>query len=129
MIASGKVTEGLAEWLCSTSYDDLPLEARGKALDVVFDSVGGMVACSVLPEVRSIVEFIKELGGEAHSTIIGQRGRVPVVNAAMANGAMAHGSEVDPGSLNIRRRPCGCWTRAVRAQRRAMGRGQREGHP
>ena len=45
MIASGKVTEGLAEWLCSTSYDDLPLEARGKALDVVFDSVGGMVAC------------------------------------------------------------------------------------
>jgi 2-methylcitrate dehydratase PrpD len=99
MIASGKVTESLAEWLCSTSYDDLPLEARGKALDVVFDSVGGMVACSVLPEVRSIVEFIKELGGEAQSTIIGQRGRVPVVSAAMANGAMAHGSEVDPVHL------------------------------
>ncbi len=99
MIASGKVTEGLAEWLCSTSYDDLPLEARGKALDVVFDSVGGMMACSVLPEVRSIVEFIKELGGEAHSTIIGQTGRVPVVSAAMANGAMAHGAEVDPVHL------------------------------
>src|SRR5437762_11320025 len=99
MIASGKVTEGLAEWLCSTSYDDLPLEARGKALDVVFDAGGGMAACSVLPEVRSIVEFIKELGGEAHSTIIGQTGRVPVVSAAMANGAMAHGAEVDPVHL------------------------------
>src|SRR5712692_6425112 len=99
MIASGKVTEGLAEWLCSTSYDDLPLEARSKALDVVFDSVGCMVACSVLPEVRNIVEFIKELGGEAHCTIIGQGGRVPVVSAAMANGAMAHGAEADPVHL------------------------------
>src|SRR5215831_6034960 len=99
MTASGKVTEGLADWLCSTGYDDLPLEVRGKALDVVFDSVGCMAACSVLPEVRRIVEFIKELGGEAHCTIIGQRGRVPVVSAAMANGAMAHGDEVDPVHL------------------------------
>jgi len=99
MTASGKVTEGLADWLCSTGYDDLPLEIRGKALDVVFDSVGCMAACSVLPEVRNIVEFIKELGGEAHCTIIGQKGRVPVVSAAMANGAMAHGDEVDPVHL------------------------------
>jgi len=99
MTASGKVTEDLADWLCSTRYDDLPLEVRGKALDVVFDSVGCMVACSVLPEVRHIVEFIKELGGEGHSTIIGQRGRVPVVSAAMANGAMAHGAEADPVHL------------------------------
>jgi len=58
-----------------------------------------MVACSVLPEVRNIVEFIKELGGEAHCTIIGQGGRVPVVSAAMANGAMAHGAEADPVHL------------------------------
>src|SRR5215471_1426811 len=99
MTASGKVTEGLAHWLCYTGYDDLPLEIRGKALDVVFDSVGCMAACSVLPEVRNIVEFIKELGGEAHCTIIGQKGRVPVVSAAMANGAMAHGDEVDPVHL------------------------------
>src|SRR5262247_4129353 len=96
MTASGKVTEGLADWLCSTGYDDLPLEVRGKALDVIFDSVGCMAACAVLPEVRRIVEFIKDLGGEAHCTIIGQRRRVPVVSAAMAHGAMAHGDEVDP---------------------------------
>src|SRR5215470_5417888 len=99
MTASGKVTEGLADWLCSTGYDDLPLEVRGKALDVVFDSVGCMAACAVLPEVRNIVEFIKDLGGEAHCTIIGQRRRVSVVSAAMAHGAMAHGDEVDPVHL------------------------------
>src|SRR5262247_2205305 len=99
MTASGKVTEGLADWLCSTRYDDLPLEVRGKALDVVFDSVGCMAACSVLPEVRRIVEFIKDLGGEGHCTIIRQRRRVPVVSAAMAHGAMAHGDEVDPVHL------------------------------
>ncbi len=93
------MTEELTEWLCSTRYDQLPSQVRSKTLDVVFDSVGCMVACSALPEVMTIVEFLEELDGQAQCTIIGRKGRTAVVSAAMANGGMAHGDEVDPVHL------------------------------
>lgn len=99
MTTNGNVTECLTEWLCSMRYDHLPAQIRSKALDVVFDSVGCMAACSALPEVRSIVEFLQQLGGKPECIIIGAKGRSSVVSAAMANGAMAHGDEVDPVHL------------------------------
>ncbi|MBI2986819.1 MAG: MmgE/PrpD family protein [Deltaproteobacteria bacterium] len=94
------VTEELSEWLCSVRYGDLPSQVRSKALDVVFDSVGGMIACSALPEVRCIVEFLLDAGGKPECTILGHKERTSAVNAAMANGAMAHASEVDPVHLS-----------------------------
>ena len=96
MAAKATVTEELCDRLGGISYDELPAEAKSKTLDVIFDSVGCMVACSTLPEVRAIVELIEQLGGQADCTIIGRRLRASVVSAAMAHGAMAHGDEVDP---------------------------------
>ncbi len=100
MKLQGGVTEELCGWLCSVKIDDLPSSVRRKALDVLLDSVGGMVACATLPEVTSIVAFSIETGGKPECTIIGQKERTSVVNAAMANGAMAHGDEVDPVHLS-----------------------------
>ncbi len=99
VITKKSVTEDLAEWLCSVRYDELPAQVRGKALDVVFDSVGCMAACSALPEVRTIVGLLEQLGGQPQCTIIGNKARSTVISAAMANGAMAHGDEVDPVHL------------------------------
>lgn len=90
------VTERLAQWLCSETYDRLPAAVRAKTGDVIFDAVGGMAACSILPEVKAIVELIEQQGGRPECTIIGHRATTSVVNAAMANGGMAHGDEVDP---------------------------------
>ena len=94
------VTETLTEWLHSTGFDDFPPDVRRKSADVIFDSIGGMIACSTLPEVKIIVEFALESGGKPECTVIGQKGRTSAVNAAMANGAMAHGDEVDPVHLS-----------------------------
>jgi len=99
MTSNETVTEKLAEWLSSVRYDELPAIIRSKALDVVFDSVGCMVACSVLPEVRAIVELLQQLGGSPECTIVGYKERTSVVSAAMANGGMAHGDEIDPVHL------------------------------
>ena len=93
------VTEKVAGWMHSTSYEDLPVQVKEKAVDVIYDSVGCMLACSTLPEVRTIVEFIKDQGGNPDCSIIGSRATTSVVNAAMAHGAMAHGDEVDPVHL------------------------------
>ncbi|HWP58152.1 MAG TPA: MmgE/PrpD family protein [Candidatus Acidoferrales bacterium] len=94
------VTEKIAEWLCSVGYEQLPAEVRHKTADVILDSVGCMVACSGLPEVRAIVEFVQELSDRPECTIVGHQGRSSVVGAAMANGGMAHGDEVDPVHLS-----------------------------
>ena len=93
------VTETLAQWLCAQRWEDLPQNVQQKALDVVFDSVGAMIACSRLPEVESIVRFLRRMGGAAECTMIGHAGLTSVVNAAMANGGMAHGNESDPVHL------------------------------
>jgi 2-methylcitrate dehydratase PrpD len=93
------VTEGLAQWLTGQRWDGFPEAVRHKAVDVVFDAVGAMIACSQLPEVLAIVEFLRRLGGNPHCTMIGHPGLTSVVNAAMANGGMAHGDEADPVHL------------------------------
>lgn len=92
------ITQGLAEWLCAHRYDAIPPRAREKTVDVIFDSVGCMTACSTLPEIKAIVEFATQMGG-GESTIIGHGTTVSAVSAALANGAMAHGDEVDPVHL------------------------------
>ena len=93
------ITASLAEWLCAQRWDALPQCVRAKAVDVALDSIGAMIACSQLPEVVAIVEFLRRIGGEPACTMIGHPGRTSVVHAAMANGAMAHGDEVDPVHL------------------------------
>ena len=93
------ITEALAEWLCDQRWTALPQDVRGKAVDVVFDSVGAMIACSQLPEVVTVVNFLRQMGGDARCTMIGYKGLTSVVNAAMANGGMAHGNESDPVHL------------------------------
>ena len=93
------ITETLANWLCNQRWQDLPPNVQQKAVDVVFDSVGAMIACSKLPEVESIVKFLKRMGGTPECTMIGHAGLTSAVNAAMANGGMAHGNESDPVHL------------------------------
>lgn len=90
------LTEELSNWLCARHWRDMPAPVQKKTLDVVYDSVGAMVGCSTLPEVKSIVRFIGRMGGKAECTVIGERALTSVVNAAFANGGMAHGDESDP---------------------------------
>ncbi|HXF65297.1 MAG TPA: MmgE/PrpD family protein [Burkholderiales bacterium] len=99
MTRSMPVTETLAEWLVTQRRGAIPQAASRKAADVVYDSVGAMIACSRLPEVAAIVRFVRRMGGCAECTIIGEGTPSSLVHAAMANGAMAHGDEVDPVHL------------------------------
>lgn len=93
------VTEALADWLCGQRWEAIPEPARLKAIDVVYDSVGAMIACSQLPEVQALIRFLRRMGGAAECTMIGHAGLTSLVNAAMANGGMAHGDEADPVHL------------------------------
>lgn len=93
------VTSTFAEWVCAARYDEFPHEVSAKAADVAFDSVGAMIACSRLPEVEAIVQFVECMGGKGECAVLGHRLNTSVVHAALANGGMAHGDEVDPVHL------------------------------
>ncbi len=95
MTGNTTVTESFAEWLCNETYDRLPVTVRAKTVDVIYDSVGCMAACSILPEVKAIVKVIEQQGSKPECTIVGYPVQASVINAAMANGGMAHGDEVD----------------------------------
>ena len=99
-MSNSTVTEELSDWLGSVRYDQLPSVVHEKTLDVVFDSVGCMVACSGLPEVRAIVQLVEEMSERRDCAIVGSDIRSSVIAAAMANGGMAHGDEVDPVHLS-----------------------------
>jgi 2-methylcitrate dehydratase PrpD len=99
-MSDNTVTAELAEWLCSVRYEQFPAALRSKSLDVVFDSLGCMIACSGLPEVAAIVQLNQEMSDRTECAIVGHNVRTSVIGAAMANGAMAHGDEVDPVHLS-----------------------------
>src|SRR2546429_4007337 len=83
-MSKAAVTETLAQWMRDTRYDDLPSAVKEKTVDVIYDSVGCMVACSKLSEIKTVVDFVEAQGGEPECSIIGSAKRVPAVNAAMA---------------------------------------------
>ena len=97
--ANTGMTEQLAQWISKQTFDSLPAAVRAKTADVIFESVAGMTACSILPEVKAIVAMLEEQGAKQECTIIGHPVVTSVINAAMANGGMAHGDEVDPVHL------------------------------
>ena len=92
-------TAELCEWVCSTRYEEIPQDVRQEALRLLYDQVGGMIACSTLDSCRPVVDLVRALGGLGECTVIGHPFRAPLLNAAMANGTIGHADEVDATSV------------------------------
>ncbi len=82
--------------MCSTRHQDLPAEVREETLTLLYDQVGCMIASATLPSCQPVVDLVVKLGGPEECTIVGHPVRTSVLNAALANGAIGHGDEVDP---------------------------------
>ncbi|MFC2024789.1 MmgE/PrpD family protein [Chloroflexota bacterium] len=90
-------TAELCNWACSTRYSDLPAEVCKEAATILYDSIGGMVASSTLPTCLPVVEMVKAIGGNGDCSIVGHSVKTTVTHAALANGTIGHGDEVDAG--------------------------------
>jgi 2-methylcitrate dehydratase PrpD len=88
-------TEHLCEWICTTGYSDIIAEVRQEALTILYDTVGGMIASSTLPSCQPVVDMVKAMGGNMECSIVGHPVRTTVTYAALANGTIGHGDEVD----------------------------------
>ncbi len=95
MAVSTGPTGELCRWVVSTSYDDLPPEVRGEAVTLLYDQVGCMVAAATLPACQPVVDLVQQMGGAGECSIVGHPLRTSLLYAALANGTIGHGDEVD----------------------------------
>ena len=90
-----ELTAGLARYVCDLRFADLPADVVAMAKDVFLDAIGGQLACSTLPHCRMAIEYARQQAGPACATVLGAEFRTNVEHAALVNGIMGHGDEID----------------------------------
>ena len=93
------VTHTLAERACAIRYDALPEPVRELARQCVLDYLGVALAGADDPLARILLDELGEAGGAAHSSVIGHKARLPVLSAALVNGAIGHALDYDDVNL------------------------------
>jgi len=89
------ITEILSDYFCNLNYDDLPAEVVQQAKKIILDAVGCQVACTQLENGQMILEFGRGEVGAPEASILGSNIKTSAMNAALINGALGHGDEID----------------------------------
>jgi 2-methylcitrate dehydratase PrpD len=89
-------TERLAAFAASLRYDDLPPAVVQRAKDCMCDTVAAIVYGAELPWSRMVIAQARRVSAVGRCSILGTGGsQVQPTAAALANGAMTHGFELD----------------------------------
>ncbi|MBW6418522.1 MmgE/PrpD family protein [Celeribacter sp. PS-C1] len=96
MTDTADISYDFARVVTETQYDDIDAESRDRAKQSIMDTLGVIIAASSLtPKIGAISDLTLEMGGTPEATMLGFGGKVPALNAAFANGAMAHCLDFD----------------------------------
>jgi len=100
------VSKRLADFVYSTTFDDLPPNVVEQAKGRVLDSLSTAIASRSLPIPTLALSFVQANRGEA--TIFANERRVPAIDAAMVNATLVNGCSQDdflqkshPGALTV----------------------------
>jgi aconitate decarboxylase len=88
-------TRTLAGFAANLMYSDIPSAVVDRIKLCLLDTIGCGLFGSTLPWGKILAGFTKDLGGPEESTLIGVPHKVTAPNAALANGTMIHGFELD----------------------------------
>jgi 2-methylcitrate dehydratase PrpD len=95
-MASDKPIIGqLSEYIANARQIELPENVSIKARHHILDAIAAMVSGSVLPPGRLAIRYIRGQAGAQEARVIGSQLLTTAVNAALANGVMAHSDETD----------------------------------
>lgn len=94
------VTELVADFAASTTYDDIPSAALSEAKRLLLDTVGVTLAAAPATGAQALVDYIRSEGAEPTSTVVGTRVKSSPGLAAFANGTMAHMLEYDETAIS-----------------------------
>jgi len=93
------LTHALAEQAGALTYDALPEPVHELARQCVLDYLGVGLAGADDELVRILFDEMREAGGATQASVIGHTGRLPVLSAALVNGAAAHALDYDDVNL------------------------------
>lgn len=88
-------SEQLAQWMARLQFSDLPADVVASTKLRVLDVVGLALAAVPLPLGKSVRAAALAMGSGNDARILGSGDRVPAMQAALANGAMAQAIEYD----------------------------------
>ena len=91
------ITARLVDKVLAVDYPSLPLEAIDMAKAVTLDGLAVMLAGADEPLGlgRISIEYVREMGGTPQASVITGGFKTSMINAAYANGTMAHALDFD----------------------------------
>ncbi len=84
----------VAQFCSQLRYSDLPGQVVERTKELVLDLLGNAIAGHEMESSRLVTGLVRSMGGTEEATVIGEGLKVPVANAVLANGSMAHGVEM-----------------------------------
>jgi 2-methylcitrate dehydratase PrpD len=94
-----ELTRTLATRACAVTYEALPEKVRELARQCVLDYYGVALAGAADPLVAILLDDLAEAGGAEQAGVIGHKVRLPVLSAALVNGAIGHALDYDDVNL------------------------------
>ncbi|MBV9827451.1 MAG: MmgE/PrpD family protein [Alphaproteobacteria bacterium] len=97
--AEAGLTRTLAEQASAFRYEALPADVREVARQCILDYFGVGLAGADDELVRLLLAEMVEAGGATQAAVIGYADRLPILSAALVNGAAAHALDYDDVNL------------------------------
>lgn len=91
----GPVMTALSAYMSEAAERGLPAEAIEHAKHHILDTLAAMVSGSELPPGRAALRFASAYGSTGRATVVGSRLIANPIDAALANGVLAHSDETD----------------------------------
>ena len=87
--------QALAEFAVGLRYEDIPAEVIERAKDCVIDTVAACVFGAELPWTQTVIGYAQRNSAPGECSVLGTPIKVRAPFACLANGAAAHGFELD----------------------------------
>jgi len=91
----GPVMERLSRYMAAAASTPLPAPALEQAKLHILDTLGAMVSGATLRPGKLAIAFARGYGGEKVATVVASDVVVGPIEAALANGILAHSDETD----------------------------------
>ncbi len=104
-----KTTKEIAEWVCSTGYQDFSAELIDYSKLMALSHLGMTVAGSAMPFGKIAMKYIKDQNCPAEAGVLGGGFQTSAEYAALANGSLSHTTELEDDSFPDGLYSCGAW--------------------
>jgi 2-methylcitrate dehydratase PrpD len=103
MTTNSSVTPQLIAYMAQAGTTPLPEPVLQKAKHHILDTIAAMVSGTTIKPGQMALDYVEDLGGKPEAQVVGSSIITSAVNAALANGMLAHADETDDsnGSAGI----------------------------